>query len=152
MTFFKKCHSARKCFLWILLHYNTIPNHMNFSFEAGGKSRKIFFHLWPWEVKSHFKVMNKKWIDSDRSGNYLAFGENRSLLSWLEPELCPLEDKMLSRNLDLRWPLSLTLEFTGCWKWVCEVDWCGVTLTSIPNMSQIERGRCQNGLNLIDLT
>ena len=30
---------------------------------------------------------------SDRRSGYIAFGENCSLLSWLEAELCPLEDK-----------------------------------------------------------
>ena len=41
--------------------------------------------------------MNKKWVDSDSRSQYLACGENRSLLSWLKPELCPLEAKMLSQ-------------------------------------------------------
>ena len=57
--------------------------------------------------------MNKKLFYSDRKSDYLAFGENRNLLSRLEPELCPLEDKMLDR---IQWPKMTSIsDLRGHW-------------------------------------
>ena len=84
-------------------NYNTFLQPTICSFLARGKSGIIlFFDIWPWNVKGHLDVLNKTWFDPDRRSDCFAFGESRSLLSWLEPELCPFEDKMLSR---IPWPM-----------------------------------------------
>ena len=77
-------------------------HHTNFSFVAGGKSSKIFiFGLWPWDVKGHFEIMSKNTFFPGRVINHLAFGTNRTPLSWLESKLGPFKDKMLRQ---IPWP------------------------------------------------
>ena len=99
----------------------------------------LFFDIWPWNVKDHWKVM-KKLFDPDRESDCLAFCENRRLLSWLEPELSPFGNKMSGR---IPWPKMTPIsDHRGQkgLKLVCEVFLLGVAC--MPNLSEIEKGRC----------
>ena len=123
----------------------------NFSFLAGGESSEIFiFDVWLREVKCHFEVLSKKSFASDRRSDYLAFSVNCTLLSWLEPELCSLEDKMLAESRNLKWPLYLTSVVwrvlkVGVWGGLI---WCNIYAEFQPN----RKWSVSNGLNLTDLT
>ena len=110
--------------------------HTSFSFVTGGKSSKIFvFDLWPWEIKAHFEVMSQKCFNCGKIIYYLAFGTNRTPLSWWEPRLCPFEDKMLSQ---VPWPRVTSISDlrghqllkVGVWG---GLTWCDICAKFEPN-------------------
>ena len=145
---FKKYHSEQNYFSWILWNHNTFLNHTICSLLAGGKSGEmLFFYIWPWEVKGHLKVMHNKLLDSDKRSDYPVFGENRRFLSWLEQELCPLEDKMLSR---ISWPKMTSISDLRGHNGLKVGIWGLFAMGSV--WAKFERNQKWSMLFLIDLT
>ena len=133
---------------WILWHNNTFLHHTISTLLAGGKSGKSYFLFFdPERSKVISRFWAKKWFHSDRISDYIAFGEDRSLLTWLEPELCPLEDKMLSR---IPWPKMTSISDPRGHNGLKVVLWGLLARGSVA--AQFERNQKESILFLIDLT